>query len=318
MAGTARPRLNHYERLGVPPTAAAEEIARAFSREGNVFRAHAFGGLAEVCIAYETLRDPVKRRAYDASLGLRREPEPPFSRPPNQVSPQPVQMFRLSPAIDSQVVAEPSLDPGPLQYPGPKGELGAEAHPIDWRWTATALGGAVLAACAVGVLAGWWSTSAIVETPSPENSVSVPLPPARPVATPAAPPVAAPRAEDGPVARSRPRKPAGVTANPVTDAQGSPEAAATERVAQEPPVATGLTPETAAEEEPAAAVPLPLPNRVIARTIERIGYSCGSVASTAPVEGEGPGVFKVTCSSGQSYQAKPVRGRYHFRRWDRR
>jgi hypothetical protein len=53
---------------------------------------------------------------------------------------------------------------------------------------------------------------------------------------------------------------------------------------------------------------------VVARTIDRIGYSCGGVASTSPVEGEAPGVFKVTCTSGQSYQAKPVNGRYRFRR----
>jgi hypothetical protein len=62
------------------------------------------------------------------------------------------------------------------------------------------------------------------------------------------------------------------------------------------------------------AASLPLPNSVIARTIERIGYSCGAVSSTAAVEGAAPGTFKVTCSSGQSYQAAPVRGRYHFRR----
>jgi hypothetical protein len=57
---------------------------------------------------------------------------------------------------------------------------------------------------------------------------------------------------------------------------------------------------------------MPLPNHVIARTIGRIGYACGSVASTSATET--PGVFKVTCTSGHSYQAKPVRGRYHFRR----
>jgi hypothetical protein len=60
-----------------------------------------------------------------------------------------------------------------------------------------------------------------------------------------------------------------------------------------------------------------LSNGFVARTIERIGYACGDVASTARVEGEAPGVFKVTCTSGQSYRAAPVRGRYHFRRWDR-
>ena len=59
---------------------------------------------------------------------------------------------------------------------------------------------------------------------------------------------------------------------------------------------------------------MPLPNATIARTIEKIGYSCGTVASIAAVEGASPGVFKVTCSSGQNYQATPVNGRYHFRK----
>jgi len=52
---------------------------------------------------------------------------------------------------------------------------------------------------------------------------------------------------------------------------------------------------------------------VIARTIGRIGYACGQIASTSAVEGEA-GIFKVTCTSGHSYRAAPVRGRYHFRR----
>lgn len=74
-----------------------------------------------------------------------------------------------------------------------------------------------------------------------------------------------------------------------------------------------------AASEPASGSPaaMPLSNGFVARTIERIGYACGDVASTARVEGEAPGVFKVTCTSGQSYRAAPVRGRYHFRRWDR-
>ncbi len=58
---------------------------------------------------------------------------------------------------------------------------------------------------------------------------------------------------------------------------------------------------------------MPLPNTVIARTIERIGYSCGEVSSTSAVDGSS-GAYKVTCSTGQTYQATPVHGRYHFRR----
>jgi hypothetical protein len=73
-----------------------------------------------------------------------------------------------------------------------------------------------------------------------------------------------------------------------------------------------LAPQPAA---PAVAeASMPLPNGTIARTIEKIGYSCKTVASIASVEGASPGVFKVTCSSGQSYRAAPVNGRYHFRK----
>jgi hypothetical protein len=63
----------------------------------------------------------------------------------------------------------------------------------------------------------------------------------------------------------------------------------------------------------AVAADLPLPGKVIARTIDRIGYSCGSVASATAIDGQS-GAFKVTCSSGQSYRAAPVHGRYRFKR----
>ena len=62
----------------------------------------------------------------------------------------------------------------------------------------------------------------------------------------------------------------------------------------------------------AAPADLPLPKTVVARTIDRIGYACGSVVSTSG--GGTPGVFTVTCSSGQTYRASPVHGRYRFSR----
>ena len=72
------------------------------------------------------------------------------------------------------------------------------------------------------------------------------------------------------------------------------------------------TPPAQAAAPQATPAKLPLSNATIARTIGRIGYPCGSVASTT--EGDGPGVFTVNCTSGHSYRAAPVRGRYHFRR----
>ena len=78
MASTVKTRPNHYEVLGLTPTASSDEIARAFAMEISIFRPHGFGGIADVTVAYETLRNPARRRAYDAALGLnaKREPEP--------------------------------------------------------------------------------------------------------------------------------------------------------------------------------------------------------------------------------------------------
>jgi hypothetical protein len=55
---------------------------------------------------------------------------------------------------------------------------------------------------------------------------------------------------------------------------------------------------------------------VIARTLDRIGFRCGSVVSTDRVDApEGPSAYKVTCSSGQSYRASDQTGRYRFSKW---
>ena len=72
---------------------------------------------------------------------------------------------------------------------------------------------------------------------------------------------------------------------------------------------------TAAPAAVATNAKMPLPNSVIARTTGRIGYPCGQVASTTALEGAG--VFKVTCTSGHSYRAAPVHGRYRFKRMDK-
>src|SRR4051812_17012647 len=74
MVSTVRARPSHYEMLGLKPNASSEEIERAFAREIGMFRVRPMGGVAQVSIAYETLRDPVRRRAYDDSLGLKPEP----------------------------------------------------------------------------------------------------------------------------------------------------------------------------------------------------------------------------------------------------
>jgi hypothetical protein len=79
-------------------------------------------------------------------------------------------------------------------------------------------------------------------------------------------------------------------------------------------VATAPAAEEAAEaDEPAASGSLPLPNGVIVRTIEKIGFPCGSIASSSKVEGTSASSdYIIRCSSGASYRASNRSGRYRF------
>jgi hypothetical protein len=67
---------------------------------------------------------------------------------------------------------------------------------------------------------------------------------------------------------------------------------------------------------PPESAPFPLPGAVVARTIERIGYPCGAVASSASVEAPaGERAYRITCTSGRSYRASDRSGRFRFREW---
>jgi hypothetical protein len=90
------------------------------------------------------------------------------------------------------------------------------------------------------------------------------------------------------------------------------ESAAVESAPAQDTVPPAVSPDP--QPDQAIAADLPVSTKLIARTIERIGYACGDVSSAAPAEGKAQGVYKITCSSGHTYQATPVRGRYHFRR----
>jgi hypothetical protein len=207
--------------------------------------------------------------------------------------------------------------------------FGVDIAPFEWKRTGTVLGAVLLGACVFGGLAGWWSASDVGKASPPEKAASVPLPTAKPItadtASLAAPlPVPVDAQFDRPrhVASAAERTPAERprTIAEVQPQELQPEASETrdELAPQSEPVVGASD---AAVAEPAAAstaaASMPLPNKVIARTIERIGYSCGSVASTNAIEGGAPGVYKITCTSGQSYQASPVNGRYRFRRLGR-
>lgn len=343
MGSTVGTRPNHYELLGLEPTASREEIDEAFALAMR--RPHLMTEVAEIGIAFDTLRSASKRRAYDEALGLRREPEPP-------PSPQPAMSFRVSARLAAIASAEPLAPPsvvptaprvqpprpepipdprpdpaprlepladlwrlppeaefGPRIAPRPRSRrLDAEERPTDWKYPLLAFGSVLLG---VVVVAAWAGAHA-QDHASPETVAAAPLKhhaaaPAPvqadlkplPEAAPSAPPPAG-RIRHRPAMRER--------------ISGERLAGIDETLASPPQEqAPGDAPATdVPAPPPAVSASLPLPNAVVARTIDRIGYRCGSVASAAAAGA--PGAYKVTCTSGQSFEAKPVRGRYRFRR----
>jgi len=113
-AVTSRP--THYATLGLEPGATEDQIQRAFAREMSAIRPRAFGGIAEVSIAYEVLRDPVRRKAYDESIGIAPKPKAP-AKVQWQASPY---LLRASarPSPPPEIVPQPRQDPPPLRRSG--------------------------------------------------------------------------------------------------------------------------------------------------------------------------------------------------------
>lgn len=348
MSSAVKTRANHYELLGLNPGASQQDITRAFTREVGLFRPRPVGALAEVGLAYETLRDPAKRAAYDARIGIVREPRPapkPQPKPyiTNAAFLHAVPRFAgasqsvLPPKVEAEAPAAPVVMPEPQPEPELKpapiaamtvvarppaaparpsfGLLpDSEGRPVELNRT-VAIAGALMLVVAVG---GAWAGSQAGQdaaSTQPKNVVTAALPKpkaAEPVAEAGFAAVAAPTA-----ARAAPRERAlrraipAVAAQPVAQ-QPSRDVAEQNRFARDS-IAQALAAEPPAADTPQPiAASMPLSNATVARTIERIGYRCGSVSSTTA--GESAGVYNVTCSSGQSFQAKPVRGRYHFRR----
>jgi hypothetical protein len=361
MVSTVKSRPNHYEVLGLAPTASQEEIAAAFARSMSMFEARPVAVAAHIGVAFEVLRDPVKRRAYDRSLGLIGEDEPrqwtfvrqswgpmiasasmsgPLAGEPHvtaqpEPQPQPQPETPAEPKVD--LFAAPALR-APTPRPVPERQEAGLDDVIadilkngreekerlretdrswrDWNQPLFVVSGLLIAAGIIGGAAGL-SVTHNEETAQAEPAVTVGLPEARKQAK-----VDAAPAE--PVIAQRDPQPEFTMRTHVAKARAERMVAQPQLApAPRPAVAAGETAagsETLAEDplapQPATAQPvaasLPLSNAVIARTIERIGYRCGEVASTEA--GAAPGVFKVTCSSGQTYQATPVHGRYRFRR----
>ena len=360
MATTFAARRNHYETLGLEPNASQGEIARAFA--ARMFAPHAMADAAQVGMAYEVLRNPAKRKAYDEALGIGRPkvapaavsfrisarvvgapPEPQVEtdtrtlaseravgsfiaqslRPPEAASPEP----RPEPEAQAPRPIPPRVDPPARSFVPAAALPEDEAGDSGFNRTALAAGGAVLAVVVIGAWAGLQAGTPSDALPE-KAAVSAALPKATPatrapangVLDPAVAERAAPVAFAG--LRTRHARPAAKPAPgadrlaevgqslhkyyETTGPDGTPEIA----VADAPAASAAAETPAPAEVTPAS---MPLPSSVVARTIKRIGYACGSVASTSAVEGA-PGVFTVTCTSGHSYQATPVKGRYRFRR----
>jgi hypothetical protein len=387
MVSTVKVRPNHYELLGLTPAATHDEIKRAFAREISVLRPRAFGGAGEISIAYETLRNPARRKAYDASIGIRPEPKPipaaiagtvpahfigstlgarlerlaredfrpaspsitPKSRPERIAEPrtaafiaaslrspakreahnEPTAVVQRSP-VEPLHRAEPEAPSAaarrevavhPKPRPAPEHAfLDVEDGSFEWKRPAMLAGALVLTVGLIGAWAGWEAGNDSEAELLPKPTLTQKLPPApefpiaaeQPVSTAPNPVAARPEAPKRVIVTERAERSAprpqyvALADDPVGSAQ------------PDQGVETPEIEQAAAETGPIAAVPakLPLPDRVVARTIGRIGYACGQVAGASAVDGQA-GVFKVTCTSGHSYRAAPVRGRYRFSRWDK-
>jgi hypothetical protein len=387
MVSSVKAQANHYEALGIAPTASGDEIGRAFAAQMLSARMRpdiAVAHMAKLSVAYETLRDPLKRRAYDSSVGL----NPPattaipasvapfigystLDRLNRLAAPSPPPVEPIRPRTAAEVPAEPRVagfiaaslrpplqqrepelrrDPPPPhpaqalpQQVPPEPTPTAADHELDFEDGRFVIGrtGATLGASVIGVAI--ISVALAVPAPNPDRlpepvaraqpAVTVPLPsPAanETMVAKAEAPAATADTESRPQAAPEPvRMAAKAPSAPSVQVDGKAlAAAATALSISQSAAVQGPAVETAsmsaaveaatgsgAEGVPlATASRLPLPDATVARTIHRIGYACGRVVSTSGVDAAA-GVFKVTCSSGDSYRAAPVRGRYHFRRW---
>ena len=375
MASSVRSLSNHYETLRVPPTASSDQISEAFKAQMRAVRVRpdiTVGRLGQLSLAYETLRDPTRRRAYDESIGLGRPaPPPPLNVPAfmagaygsvrakpgptsyvpkkNPVQPDVPEEPRVATFIASSLREPPaSREAEVAPTPAPRGPARVTEMALQPRWNAgddqsprtaplfvdrnranIAAGvlGLGILGLAVSLPAANYDRLAAV--PAPAQAVTVGLPPATPVQDYVVPPktAAAATAGDRSVVEEQPAMTAAEAQKPSSD-QTPAQSSGGQPVAESQPVeiaagespARGESPSidtTPADSAPTATVQakMPLPNATIARTLARIGYACGSVSSI--VADAGPGVFKITCSSGDSYRAAPVGGRYHFRRLGR-
>ena len=412
MVSSVKSRPNHYRTLGLEPVASADEISDAFARKMSLFQADPLGAAAQICIAYETLRDPVKRREHDRLLGLapERKPQAPqwkyaVTQPrwapliaaaeKNLSTASAGETARIpEPQVSAPSQPETSVDPRLAAIAASVRELAKPAGPdtairpkpqrsqprsaqlqpdmrleeviehirsvgraekerlhrdkaaFDWKRPALTLGALLVGAGVFGALAGLSLKGD--ENPGQSGAARThfhAVPEHHPQLAQLSPPVAlfadTPRSvraarrvsttRGGPPISSQrraslfeqqivgslaaPDAPANNEPGKIATGQAATDQSATGQVATvQPATVQSATDQPATDAARKVPASLPLSRAVIAHTIERIGYPCGEVAATTAADGEMAGVFRVTCTSGHTYQATPVAGRYHFRR----
>lgn len=168
------------------------------------------------------------------------------------------------------------------------------------------------------------STSVTLELPAAEPYREVSIPEAPPPSADDAAAVAAENATAAaPLEKPQPAPPE------AKSAEKPPEKTAAEKKADDKERTTAPAGASPAEEKnaakterdksDAAAVSTragrpPLGDAEIARTIDRIGFSCGRVVSSEAVA-SAQGVYKINCSSGEAYQGTTKQGHLFFRPW---
>jgi hypothetical protein len=196
----------------------------------------------------------------------------------------------------------------------------ADSAPSDWRRVGLALGGLLVGAAILGTMAGLSvqdKSGAAQAEPARAPAERAPKPetvldPSPPTSTAA---LAGPATEELPQAITPVlRRGHRLFRERHSARQRMAQSAAAESAPSQDRAPEGAALSPAPQPDQGTAADLPVSTKLIARTIERIGYRCGDVSSAAPAEGKAQGVYRITCSSGQTYQATPVRGRYHFRR----
>ena len=197
---------------------------------------------------------------------------------------------------------------------------------------AASLPSSLLAILMLGACGSSGSEPAATEQGSSSVTLELPAPePYRGVSIPEAP---APVAENAVDADARPEAPEPAPPEPEAAEKKAPEKNAPEKKAAEKQgddeerstAPAGAAPSEEKNGAPAArnksnadAAPTrpgrpPLGDAEIARTIDRIGFPCGRVVSSEAVA-SAQGIYKINCSSGESYQGTSKQGHLFFRPW---